>query len=114
MNKQEKIKQLYFNEKYNQKEIAKVLDVSYQYVSKVLLSDIRYKEEKEKRKENNRKKHLERTKKCITNSRRNREIEYARLKQLHIQATIELSGGKGIINNRAFRNWNSSIFRYDK
>ena len=31
---------------------------------------------------------------------------------MHIQASRELSGGKNI-SNRAFRNWNSSIYKYN-
>ena len=50
MNRQEAIKKLYFECKYNQKEIAETLEISNKYVSKVLLEDSRYKEEKEKRK----------------------------------------------------------------
>ena len=48
MEKQEKIKELYFEYKYNQKEISEILGISNKYVSKVLLKDSRYKEEKEK------------------------------------------------------------------
>lgn len=47
MNRQEAIKKLYFECKYNQKEIAETLEISNKYVSKVLLEDSRYKEEKE-------------------------------------------------------------------
>ena len=49
MNRQEAIKKLYFECKYNQKEIAETLEISNKYVSKVLLEDSRYKEEKEKK-----------------------------------------------------------------
>lgn len=40
-------------------------------------------------------------------------MEYASLKQAHIQASMELSKGKSI-SNRSFRNWNASVYRYDK
>ena len=33
---------------------------------------------------------------------------------MHIQASIELSDGRKEISNRAFRDWNSSIYKYDK
>lgn len=36
------------------------------------------------------------------------------LKIMHDQASIELSQGKNIISNRAYRNWNSSAYRYDR
>ena len=48
MNRQEAIKKLYFECKYNQKEIAETLEISNKYVSKVLLEDSRYKEKKKK------------------------------------------------------------------
>ena len=35
------------------------------------------------------------------------------MKTKHYQASIELSGRK-TISNRAFRNWNSSIYRFHK
>ena len=104
MNRQEAIKKLYFECKYNQKEIAETLEISNKYVSKVLLEDSRYKEEKEKRKK---------TIDYIKNKRKlNMNTEYEKLKQMHIQASRELSGGKNI-SNRAFRNWNSSIYKYN-
>ena len=43
--------------------------------------------------------------------RKNNSINYEILKVQHNQASIELSGRK-TINNRAFRNWNSSIYRF--
>ena len=42
MNRQEAIKKLYFECKYNQKKIAETLEISNKYVSKVLLEDSRY------------------------------------------------------------------------
>ena len=42
------------------------------------------------------------------------DIAYEQLKQAHIQATMELSGGRKTISNRAFRNWNSSIYKYNE
>lgn len=113
MNKQEKIKELYFDEKYKQKDIASILNLSRQYISKVLLQDSRYKEEKEKRKELSKQKHTQKTVNYMKNKRKsNVDIGYEQLKQMHIQASQELSGRK-TMSNRAFRDWNSSIYKYN-
>lgn len=113
MKKQEIIKELYFIKKYNQQEIAEELNVSYQYVSKVLLKDVRYKEEKEKRKLLNKNKHTKKTIDYIKTKRKTSiDIEYEKLKQAHIQASQELSGRK-TISNRAYRDWNSSAYKYN-
>lgn len=114
MKKQEIIKELYFSEKYNQKCIAEKLNVSNKYVSKVLLNDNRYKEEKERRKMLSKKKHKQRTIDYIKKKRTsNIDLGYEQLKQMHIQASQELSGRK-TMSNRAFRNWNSSIYKYNE
>jgi transcriptional regulator with XRE-family HTH domain len=116
MKQQEIVKQLYFNEKYNQTKIAKKLNVSNKYVSKVLNDDSRYQEEKEKRKVISKNKHKEKTINYIKAKRKKVQdkIGYDQLKQMHIQASNELSGGRKTISNRAFRDWNSSAYRYDK
>ena len=36
------------------------------------------------------------------------------VKKQHIQAVSELSAGKAMISNRAFREWNKSAYRYNK
>lgn len=37
----------------------------------------------------------------------------AYVEQMHDQASMELSKSKGTISNKAFRDWNSSIYKYD-
>lgn len=115
MDKQEKIKELYFKEKYKQKEIAELLNVSNKYVSKVLIKDYRYKNEKEQRKNLAKAKHRNDTINYIKNKRKSNhiDVEYEKLKQLHIQASIELSEGRKTINNRVFRDWNKSAYKYN-
>lgn len=68
------------------------------------------------RKQQNRKKNIEYTKKYIASARKqkSRDLDYAILRQAHEQASRELSGGRKPINNRAFRDWNPSIYKYDK
>ncbi len=114
MNKQEKIKTMYFNKKYKQKEIAEKLKVSNQYVSKTLLKDKRYKAEKERRKIISKERHRQRAIYYIKNKRKSKSIdlEYEYLKQLHKHDSQELSLRK-TIGNVAYRNWNSSIYKYN-
>ena len=106
----------YFEKKMKQVDIATELNVSKYKVSRVVTKDPRYKTEKERRKESNRKKNREETKKYISKERKKKkdDIAYEQLKQAHIQATMELSGGRKTISNRAFRNWNSSIYKYNE
>lgn len=115
MLKQDKIKELYFDYQYKQIEIAKELNVSTKYISKVLISDNRYKDEKEKRKNISREMHKQKTKEYIRNNRKNQgiDIEYEYMKHQHNQDSFELSSGKNVINNRAFRKWNASAYKYD-
>lgn len=114
MKRQEKIKAMYFYEKYNQKEIAKKLNVSSQYVSKTLLKDKRYKAEKEQRKIISKERHRQRTIDYIKNKRKikSNDLEYEYLKQLHNQDSQELSLRK-TIGNVTYRNWNSSVYKYN-
>ena len=58
MQKKDIIKKLFFDCNYKQIDIAKELDVSTKYISKVLISDDRYKVEKDKRKELSNKRHV--------------------------------------------------------
>jgi predicted transcriptional regulator len=110
----DKIKKLYFNEKYTQVDIAKEIQVSTNYVSKVLKSDERFEREKEIRKEINKKKHNKQIQKKVEEKRRlNRTNDYLLLKSMHDQASKELSGGIKPISDRAYRNWNTSAYRYD-
>ena len=50
MNKQEQILDLYFNEHLKQEEIAKAVNVSQQYISKLIKKDGRYENERSSRK----------------------------------------------------------------
>lgn len=112
----EEILKKYFEDKMKQVDIATELNVSKYKVSRVVTKDPRYKTEKERRKESNRKKNREETKKYISKERKKKkdDIAYEQLRQAHIQATMELSGGRKTISNRAFREWNSSIYKYNE
>lgn len=106
----------YFNEKLSQVEIAKELNISKSKVSRTVSKDVRYQKEKNDRKNNNKIKNKRFTINYINAKRKQKGIDkdYAILRQLHEQASRELSGGKKTIGNRAFRDWNSSIYRYNE
>lgn len=113
-NKKNVILFLYFEKHLNIIKISTELNVSKQYVSKIVRKDKRHYEETLKRKKQNKEKQIERNKKCI---QRKRMQDYenrlnAVVEQQHFQAITELSGGK-YINNRAFRNWNTSIYEFN-
>ena len=107
--------EMYFIEKLRAIDISKKLGISKSAVTQVLQKDERYLQEKEIRKQINRKKNVEYTKQYITTIRRNKsvDVDYAILKQAHEQASRELSGGKKPMSNRAFRDWNPSIYKYN-
>ena len=107
---EEIIIKMYFENKMKQVDIAKTLNISKYKVSRVVTRDARYKEEKEKRKHKNKIIHTNKTKQYIYHKREEESAINQQLKQNHIQASIELSGGKSI-NNRAFRKWNASIYK---
>lgn len=113
MSNKEKIIVLFFNEKLSIIEIADKLKITKQYVSKIVRQDTRYAKERETRKLNNKEKQKKRVKDYIYNKRKKERQERlnAIVEMQHIQASCELSGRK-TINNRAYRNWNSSIYEY--
>ena len=107
---------MYFIEKLRPIDISKKLAISKSAVTQVLQKDNRYLKEKEIRKQINRKKNIEYTKQYITTTRKNKsiDVDYAILKQAHEQASRELSGGIKPISNRAFRDCNPSIYKYNE
>lgn len=109
----EQILELYFNKKLKQKDIATKLDISKYIVSRTLKKDARYLLEKERRKENNKIKHKEKTIDYINKNRDNKRNDYEYMKQQHIKASLELSGRKNNISNRAYRDWNTSAYKYN-
>lgn len=117
MSKKSQIIILYYEEKFSTIEIANKLNVSKQYVSKIVRSDYRHSVEKEERKIQNKfirkqkQKPYKKAYKKRKRLKRKSDNSYEELIWQHNQATAELSGRK-FINNRAFRNWNSSIYKY--
>ena len=114
MNLKKQILELYFIDKLKQKEIAAKLQVSKYIVSRTVSKDSRYRTEKQRRKLESKEKNNKDTINYIKNKRNSNQIDYLYLKAQHEQASRELSRGGKTISNRAYRNWNSSAYRYDK
>ena len=115
MTSKEKIIILYYEKKLNTIQISDKLSVSKQYVSKIIKTDIRYIDEKQRRKAESSARQKERNIDCINKTRArkcaNAEREMAAMKLQQIQDACEMSA-KRTINNRAFRKWNSSIYEF--
>lgn len=114
MDNKELIIKLYFEDGHTATYIAEKLKISNAYITKIIKLDSRYYEEKERRKEISIKKHNAKKAESVIRKRKQQQNDYAILKNQHIQATLELSGGSRPISNRAFRDWNSSIYRFNE
>ena len=113
MSKKDEILFLYYEKKEKAVLIAEKLEVSTAYITKVIKTDKRYSNEKEIRKQISIQNRKVQKREWIRNKRK--VLKDLRLdgvmEMLHNQASSELSGGR-TINNRAFKKWNSSIYKY--
>ena len=116
MENRENILDLYFNKHLKQKEIATIIGVSKQYVSKVIKADSRCKEEKQTRKDENAIKRKDYLKEYYKNYDRPKieDNSYEQLQALLYQDSLELSYSSNNINDYAFAKHNSSIYHRDK
>lgn len=117
MKKEEKqvILEMFFIQRKKQIEIAKILNISKFKVSRTVTKDSRYIKEKENRKKVNKEKHKLKTKQYMAKIRELKKVDdYAVLKKLHNQDSIELSDVRTGISNKDFRKWNASAYDYDK
>ena len=112
MENQENILDLYYNKRLKQKDIATMVGVSKQYVSKVIKSDSRCKEEKQIRKNTNAIKRKDYMKEYFKNYDRPKKEDnsYEQLQALLNQDSLELSYSNSNINDYAFAKYNSSIY----
>ena len=110
-NRKEIILNMYFIKEIRPVDIAKELEISKSAVTQVLKKDDRYIQTKEDRKIKNQEKHQKETIKIINKKRKDESLNDLIMKRIHDQASIELSGRR-TINNRAFRNWNKSIYEF--
>lgn len=115
-NNKDTIIQLYFIEKFKPVDIATELNISKSAVTQVLQKDVRYTTEKARRKEQNKIKHKEDTNNFKKAKRKANQfknnVDDLILKNMHNQASAELSKGKKL-NNMTYRNWNKSAYEYN-
>ena len=116
MENRENILDLYFNKHLKQKEIATIVGVSKQYVSKVIKADSRCKKEKQTRKDENAIKRKDYLKEYYKNYDRPKieDNSYEQLQALLYQDSLELSYSSSNINDYAFAKYNLSIYHRDK
>ena len=114
-NNRDLILKLYFTDKLRVVDISKQLEISKSAVTQVLQQDEKYIYEKEVRKKQNKIKHNQEIQKRVENKRKEKSSsDFQILKIMHEQASLELSGGKKTISNRAYRDWNPSIYKYNE
>lgn len=108
------ILKLYFIDKLRVVDISRKLVISKSAVTQVLQKDEKYIDEKELRKKQNKVKHNKEIQRWVENKRKEKgSSDFQILKIMHEQASRELSGGRKPISNRAFRDWNTSAYKYN-
>ena len=112
MEKKEQILDLFYNNHLNQTEIAKIMELSAQYISKVVKKDSRYEQEKAYRKKN-RQSYL---KDFFKNYKRPKKDDdsYMQLQEQLKQDSLELSFAGGYISDNDFAKWNPNAYEGDK
>lgn len=110
--KKERILDLFFNEHLKQVEIAKIVDVKKQYVSKIVKADSRYEKAKQNKLEENAIKRKEYLKDYYKTYKRPKQEDnsYEQLKAQQFQDSLELSYSSSNINDYAFAKWNISAY----
>lgn len=110
--RKERILDLFFNEHFKQVEIAKIVGVKKQYVSKIVKADSRYAEAKQNKIEENAIKRKEYLKDYYKTYKRPKQEDnsYEQLKAQQLQDSLELSYSSGNINDYAFAKWNISAY----
>lgn len=115
-NKKESIINLFYDKHLKVKEISKIINVDSSYITRIIKNDDRYYDKKKNRKVISNQKHKESTKLIIKKSREvksfNNNVDDLILKNLHRQASLELSKGKHLTNEN-YRKWNYSAYKYN-
>ena len=113
--KKEKILDLFFNEHLKQVDIAEMLDISKQYVSKIVKADSKYEKAKENKLKQNAIKRKEYLKEYFKTYQRTKceDNSYENLKVQLNQDTLELSYYSDI-SDYAFAKWNISAYHRNK
>lgn len=115
--KKDKILNLFYNEHLQQIDIAKMLNVSKQYVSRIVKADSRYESAKENKIQVNAIKRQEYLKEYFKNYKRPKQEDntYEQLKAQQNQDSLELSyNNSGYINDYAFAKWNLGAYHRNK
>ena len=115
-NNKDIILQKYFVEKLRPVDIAEELCITKSAITKVIKKDERYLKEKKDRVRQNKTKNREETKDYIKKKRKTEQfknnVDDLILRNMHNQASMELSKGKKM-SNMAYRNWNKSAYSYN-
>ena len=109
MNTKEQILDLYYNEHLKQNEIAKIVGVSSPYVSKIVKTDKRSKQEKENRKKTNtenRKVYLQEYFKTYDRPKKD-DNSYEQMLAQQKQDSMELSYNSNTMSDYALAKWSS-------
>lgn len=116
MERKEQILDLYFNMHFQQTEISNMLNVSQQYISKIVKKDERFKTEKDYRKSQNAEKRKVYQKEYQKNYIRKKEedLSFQQLQAQLAQDAKELSYKAHNLSTYALKKANSSIYEYDK
>lgn len=116
MDNKEQILDIFYNSHLKQTEIAKIIGVSTQYISKIVKKDSRYEQEKEYRKKLSKEKRESYLKEFFKTYKRPKRDDdsYEQLKAQLKQDSLELSFVGGYISDLAFAKWNRQMFKYDK
>ena len=112
MNTKEQILDLYYNEHLKQNEIAKIIGKSCPYVSKVVKTGKRNKQEKESRKKTkaeNRKVYLQEYIKTYNRPKKD-DNSYEQMVAQQKQDAMEFSFTTNIMSDYAFAKWNLSAY----
>ena len=113
--KKERILDLFFNEHLKQVDIAKMLDISKQYVSKIVKANSKYEKAKENKLKQNAIKRKEYLKEYFKTYQRSKceDNSYENLKAQLNQDTLELSYFSDI-SDYTFAKWNISAYHRNK
>ena len=116
MDNKEQILDIFYNSHLKQTEIAKIIGVSTQYISKIVKKDSRYEQEKEYRKKLSKKKRKSYLNEFFKTYKRPKKYDdsYRQLQAQLAKDSLELSYTSWHISDLAFAKWNRQMFRYDK
>ena len=116
MEKKEQILDLFYNSHLKQTEIAEIVKLSTQYISKIVKKDSRYKQEKAYRKKLSKENRESYLKNFFKNYKRPKKDDdsYRQLQAQLKQDSLELSYAGGFISDSDFAKWNPNAYEGDK